>query len=92
MAPTTTALIKALEAEVTRVWKVDQDNLTVRRVRDAVEQNLDLDSGFFQDAKWKDKSKEVIKAKVVRGSFIRSMHLIFLYIHMFYRHYCAGLT
>lgn len=55
------------------MWKVDPDNLTVRRVRNAVEQLLYLDSGFFQDdLEWKDKSKELIKAKVVRGIFIHS--------------------
>jgi hypothetical protein len=39
--------------------------VTVNGVRQRVEEKLDLDEGFFKEADWKDKSKEIIKDAVV---------------------------
>ena len=43
------------------------EDLTIRRIRKSVEENLNLQENFFKtDAKWKEKSKMVIESEVVR--------------------------
>ena len=44
----------------------DLVELTVKRVRNAAEKNLDLRDGFFKESQWKDKSKAIIEAEAVR--------------------------
>ena len=67
-APTNTTLEQALRDAVQKVYKTgNTDDLTVRRIRKAVEEDLDLQDGFFKnDPVWNTKSKSVIQSEVVR--------------------------
>ena len=67
--PTHAELEQALKNVVHDIYKSgDLENLTVKRVRKAAEENLDLEEGFFKNDKtWKDKSKDVILSEVVRA-------------------------
>ena len=60
-------LENALRSVVRECYKnKDLESLTVRRVRKAVEEELDLSEDFFKnDERWKEKSKSVIQAEVV---------------------------
>jgi len=71
MAPTKKALTEALRAAVTHAYHHDRDTLTVKRIRTKVEQNLNLDEGFFLEPAWKDQSKQIITSQVVSLSFTR---------------------
>lgn len=67
-APSTAALKQALRDAVREVYRSgDLDNLTIKRIRKSVEANLDLQDDFFKnDPAWKEKSKNIIQAEVVR--------------------------
>ena len=67
-APTNTTLEQTLRDAVQKVYKTgNTDDLTVRRIRKAVEEDLDLQDGFFKnDTVWNTKSKSVIQSEVVR--------------------------
>jgi hypothetical protein len=66
MAPSADRLEDALRSAVEEVYRSqDQNNLTVRFVRDKVENELELDPGFFVRPEWKDKSKNLIKSWAV---------------------------
>ena len=67
-APSYEALEKALRKDVTEKYKAkDFEELTVKRVRHAVEEKLGLEHGFFRNTGgWKRKSEEVIKDQFVR--------------------------
>jgi hypothetical protein len=60
---------KVLEAELGKaadqLWHGDRDNLTVNNVRASVAKKLKLESDFFVHGEWKQRSKEVIKKRVV---------------------------
>jgi len=73
--PSNATLERALRQAVQSTYKSGQlENLTVRRIRKTVEEGLDLSDGFFKtDAKWKDKSKNVIEAEVVRVELIKAI-------------------
>ena len=66
-APTDATLEQALRNAVQKVYKKgNTDDLTVRRIRKAVEEDLDLQDGFFKnDPIWNTKSKSVIQSEVV---------------------------
>lgn len=70
--PTHAELEQALKNVVQTIYKSgDLENLTVKRVRKAAEENLGLDEGFFKDHEtWKDKSKDIILAEVVRVEYL----------------------
>ncbi len=65
--PSDAQLEQALRAAVASTFKRGTfEDLTVKRVRIAVEQELGLPDGFFKShARWKERSKEVIEAEVV---------------------------
>ena len=67
-APTDVTLEQALRNAVQKVYKMGNlDDLTVRRIRKSVEEDLDLQDGFFKnDPVWNTKSKSVIQSEVVR--------------------------
>ena len=67
-APSPAVLEQALRNAVREVYRSgDLDNLTVKRIRKAVEKDLDLDDDFFKnDAKWKEESRNIIQSEVVR--------------------------
>ena len=66
-ALTDATLEQALGNAVQKVYKTgNTDDLTVRRIRKAVEEDLDLQDDFFKnDPIWKTKSKTVIQSEVV---------------------------
>jgi hypothetical protein len=66
MAPTDSALVAQLKKSVKSIFASDREQLTVKKVRTAAEEELDLDTGFFLSPEWKDKSKNIIKDHVVR--------------------------
>lgn len=76
MAPTKKALTDALRAAVTHAYHHDRDTLTVKRIRNKVEQNLDLEEGFFLSPTWKDQSKEIITSRVVSYIYTSNLELI----------------
>ena len=67
-APTDATLEQSLRNAVQKVYKMgNMDDLTVRRIRKAVEEDMDLQEGFFKnDPIWNTKSKSVIQFEVVR--------------------------
>lgn len=68
MAPSTKELTAALEHAVAEVYHSDkrEEELTVKRIRLRVEQELGLPEGFFIHEEWKEKSKNVIRGFAVR--------------------------
>ena len=64
--PPDTVLEKAL-CDVVRAFydSGKSDNLTVKRVRKAAEERLDLEEDFFKSSTWKDRSKRVIEQAFV---------------------------
>ena len=67
--PADATLEQALRKAVQQIYKSgDLENLTIRRLRKVAEEDLDLDDDFFKiDPIWKEKSKNVIQAEVVRA-------------------------
>ena len=64
--PADTVLEKALCDVVRAVYDSgNSDNLTVKRVRKAAEERLDLEEDFFKGSTWKDRSKRVIEQAFV---------------------------
>ncbi|MCJ1390876.1 hypothetical protein MMC18_003737 [Xylographa bjoerkii] len=62
MAPSVKFLEQSLRNAVRDVYKTgDLEELTVKRIRKAVEENLNLQEDFFKEPAWKDKSKEIIE-------------------------------
>ncbi|KAL8738526.1 MAG: hypothetical protein Q9181_000685 [Wetmoreana brouardii] len=60
-----TTLEKALRDAVKRIYKEDPEQLTVKRIRSQVEQDLHLGAGFFKSGSaWNTRSKEVIQSQV----------------------------
>ena len=76
--PQDKALIRELQDAVAlRFRSGDMENLTVKRVRAAVEEKLKLPEGYFKnDERWNQKSKEIIERESVS---IRS-HQIIAYV------------
>lgn len=66
--PKSATLEQALRNAVQRVYKNGNlEELTVKRIRTAAEQDLDLEEGFYRNnAKWKEESKNIIQTEVVR--------------------------
>jgi hypothetical protein len=73
MAPPDSALIAQIKKSVHSIFTTDREQLTVKKVRSAVEEALDLHAGFFLSPEWKDKSKQIIVAHVVYTSLFISM-------------------
>lgn len=68
VTPSPAAVEQALRNAVQRVYKLGNlEELTVKRIRAAAEQDLDLEEDFFKtDTIWKGKSKNIIESEVVR--------------------------
>ena len=77
--PTDETLREALRLAVAEVYKSgDLGELTVKRIRAAAEQNLDLPSGFFKgDFRWKGESDRVIKEETVGQPGLQLMIRLF---------------
>ncbi|KAL8696087.1 MAG: hypothetical protein Q9201_007833 [Fulgogasparrea decipioides] len=59
------ALEKALRDAVKRIYKEDPEQLTVKRIRTCVEQDLGLGAAFFKgDSTWNARSKDVIQSQL----------------------------
>lgn len=63
--PADRKIVSSLRSAVLSIFKSDRDSLTVRKVRDTVADELDLEDGFFAAGEWKDKSKQIIKSYAV---------------------------
>jgi len=72
MAPSEKSIIAALKSEVKNTYDdlATRDLLTVRYIRDKVEEKLGLEEGFFIGAEWKGKSKDLVKRFTV-SLFVR---------------------
>ena len=67
MAPSVMLLEQSLRNAVRDVYKRgDLEELTVKRMRKAVEKDLNLHEDFFKKPAWKDKSKQIIEEEAVR--------------------------
>ncbi|KAI4213460.1 MAG: hypothetical protein LQ351_003960 [Letrouitia transgressa] len=63
--PSAAALEKALRQAFRKVLKSNPDDVTVRKVRNAAEQALGLDNGFFKEHnEWNKRSKDLIHDEV----------------------------
>jgi len=66
MVPSVKLLEQSLRSAVRDVYKRgDLEELTVKRMRKAVEENLNLHDDFFKTPAWKDKSKQIIEEEAV---------------------------
>ena len=76
-------IVQALQDTVRDVYKEGNlEELTVKRIRKAVEVALGLQDGFFANNKtWKDKSKRIVVSEVVRTPFCASL----VYVTMSYK-------
>lgn len=74
--PSDAKLERALRDAVRDVYKTgDLENLTVRRIRKAVQENLALEEDFFKsNNQWKEESKSVIQSEVVGIAGIQCTH------------------
>jgi len=63
--PDKSALEKELRDAVRRIYLKDKLQLTVNFARQAVEEKLKLEDGFFRQGDWKLQSKEVIHDALV---------------------------
>lgn len=66
VSPSDRDLELALRHAVQVVYRTgDLEQLTVKRMRKAAEEELDLQEGFFKEPVWKDRSKAIIENEVV---------------------------
>lgn len=72
MAPKEKAVLDALRKATKSIYKSDPNSLTVRRVRQQVQEDLDIDEDFFANEEWKAKSKELIQKVAVSISYFYS--------------------
>jgi len=64
--PSDKVLERALRHAVQVVYrKGNLEELTVKRMRKAAEEELDLQEGFFKEPEWKDRSKAIIETEAV---------------------------
>ncbi|KAH9222198.1 hypothetical protein DL95DRAFT_286340 [Leptodontidium sp. 2 PMI_412] len=61
MAPSEKEIVDGIYAVIKTLHSTDPETLTVRNVRNKVEADLGLDTGFLSNESWKDKSKKIIK-------------------------------
>lgn len=75
--PSDAILEQVLRDKVAAVFESgDMEELTVKRVRLAVEKTLGLEEGFFKGSpEWKTRSDQIIKDEVVRPEFFSSSAL-----------------
>lgn len=71
MAFSESVLIEKLKATALAIYNSDdRDQLSVKRVRDRLEEQLGLEKGFFVQPEWKDKSKTIVKDYAVSIAFL----------------------
>jgi hypothetical protein len=68
-APSDLALEKQLRSEVKKRFKDGtQAEMTLNQIRQAAEQNIGLETGFYAGhSKWKAESKRIVHDELVRG-------------------------
>ncbi|KAF4957715.1 hypothetical protein FGADI_2954 [Fusarium gaditjirri] len=64
MAPSEDKIEEALLDATYQIYQATPDETTVNKVRKQTEENLSLDEGFFSNAEWKQRSKNLIKDRV----------------------------
>lgn len=74
MPPSEDEIEQALLDATYQVYQATPDETTVNKVRKQTEENLSLDDGFFSSAEWKQKSKSLIKDRVVCFAHERHLH------------------
>lgn len=79
MAPSEDEIEQALLDATYQVYQATPDETTVNKVRKQTEENLSLDDGFFSSAEWKQKSKSLIKDRVV-CLLMNDVYIIYLHI------------
>lgn len=68
-APEDSDLENALRAKVQQIFRLGNLNeLTVKRVRRAVETELGLEVDHFKEEVWRGRSKSIIESEVVRAT------------------------
>lgn len=69
-------LENALRVKVQQIFRLGNlDELTVKRVRRAVETELGLELDHFKDQAWREKSKSIIESEVVCVLFLCKVFL-----------------
>lgn len=69
-------LENALRVKVQQIFRLGNlDELTVKRVRRAVETELGLELDHFKDQAWREKSKSIIESEVVCILFLCKVFL-----------------
>ena len=70
-SPPNSVLEDALRNTVQQILRSrNPEDLTVRRVRQTTEKQLNLEDDYFKnDSAWKEKSKRIIHSEVVRALF-----------------------
>lgn len=62
-------LENALRAKVQQIFRLGNlDELTIKRVRRAVEIEFGLEVDHFKDEEWRERSKSIIELEVVRAA------------------------
>lgn len=68
MAPSQRVVADAIRNTVRHMFTgPDRDSLTVNNVRNRVEAELHLGSGFLKEGTWKQESKSIVKAENVNS-------------------------
>lgn len=68
--PEDSDLENALRVKVQQIFRIGNlDELTVKRVRRAVEKELGLELDHFKNYSWREKSKSIIESEVVCVDF-----------------------
>lgn len=76
--PEDSDLENALRAKVQQIFRLGNlDELTVKRVRRAVETELGLEVDHFKDGVWRGRSKSIIESEVVRANSHRVFYMQF---------------
>lgn len=76
--PKDSDLENALRAKVRQIFRLGNlDELTVKRVRRAVETELGLELDHFKDDAWREKSKSIIESEVVCVPFHPNFYVKF---------------
>lgn len=71
-------LENALRAKVQQIFRLGNlDELTVKRVRRAVETELGLEVDHFKDEVWRGRSKSIIESEVVCDASHSGFHMQF---------------
>lgn len=74
--PEDSDLENALRVKVQQIFRLGNlDELTVKRVRRAVETELGLELDHFKDQAWREKSKSIIESEVVCVYFLCKVFL-----------------